>query len=162
MNYQRTYSYYSNRSFGQRLLAAILLFVFISLFFYLSWQIYKALFFLSPLFVIIALVMHAPVVSNHLKTIGDKFRSSLIGGLLYLVFQIVALPIVTIGLALKALAIRKFGKLQDQMQQMHRDDQYVDFEEVPTERPLDLHEARNTSNNKEKIKQQNHYDDMFV
>ena len=76
MNYQRSYSYYSNRSFGQRLLAAIALLLFISLFFYLSWQIYKLLFIISPIFIVIALVLHSPVVGNHIKSIAMRTTSS--------------------------------------------------------------------------------------
>ena len=109
MNYQRSYSYYSNRSFGQRLLAAIALLLFISLFFYLSWQIYKLLFIISPIFIVIALVLHSPVVGNHIKSIGLRFKQGLFGGLFNVAIQLIGLPIVSIGLAFKAWAYKKFG-----------------------------------------------------
>ena len=166
MNYQRSYSYYSNRSFGQRLLAAIALLLFISLFFYLSWQINKLLFIISPIFIVIALVLHSPVVGNHIKSIGLRFKQGLFGGLFNVAIQLIGLPIVSIGLAFKAWAYKKFGKIQDQMVGgTNTEEGYTQYEEIPNDDRFDLNQERKSSEKKSATKensQQNHYDDLFV
>lgn len=166
MNYQRSYSYYSNRSFTQRFIAGLVLFIVIGLFFYLSWQLYKLLYLLSPLFIALALIFHSPVVGNHIKSIGSRFQNSVIGGMLNVLVQIIGLPIVTIGLAFKAWAYKKFGHLQRQMNAQTTEESYTPFEEVQlNETPLDLNQEQKRPEKDESPKdsnQQNHYDDLFV
>jgi len=109
-------------------------------------------------FLLIAVILYPKVILHHLKVIQRTFQASLLGGLLTLGLQVIALPMVAIGLIFKAWAYRKFGNLQEEANQA-QENQYSQYEEVGgmnVETP-----NRTEMRRKESEKLLSTYDDLF-
>jgi len=148
----------SGRNVFQRILGSLALLTIVALVFYLFFQIYKLLYLLSPVFLLIAVILYPKVILHHLKVIQRTFQASLLGGLLTLGLQVIALPMVAIGLIFKAWAYRKFGNLQEEANQA-QENQYSQYEEVGgmnVETP-----NRTEMRRKESEKLLSTYDDLF-
>lgn len=154
----RIYTYGSQGSIFQRIVGILAFLIIVGLCLYLFYHIYILLFYASPLFIVAALIIYPGIVSSHLKMIGSSFRQNPIGGLLELGLQIVGLPIVSLGLLVKAWAYKKFGQLKDEFQKNRSaEDTFVQYEEVKEEKPS-LPSELSTDN---KNKTSNSYDDLF-
>ncbi len=89
--------------------------------------------------------------------IGQSFQQNFIGGLLEVGLQVIGLPIVSIGLIIKAWAYKKFGQLKDEMETQNNtnQNQYTTYEEV-------VDSTQTLPNSSEsKPKASNNYDDLF-
>ncbi|MDQ3143226.1 MAG: hypothetical protein M3Q56_13365 [Bacteroidota bacterium] len=159
MNYQRSYSFSSGRSLTERLLGSVILLLFIVFIFYISFQLYKFLFYLAPIFLIIALVLEPNVVWDHLKKIALSFKKNILGGLVNVLIQLFGFPLVTIGLAFKAWAYRKFGKIQREVYKEDTKDIYTSYEIVDNDSKSQ--NKIESQNNLHKSKRQDAYDDLF-
>ncbi|MFN8330659.1 MAG: hypothetical protein U0T81_05500 [Saprospiraceae bacterium] len=156
----RINSYEPSKSFGQRLLGTLIFVAIIGVCLYLFYQIYKLLFLLSPIFIIAALVMHPKVVGNHIRMIGQSFQQNFVGGLLELMIQLIGLPIVTIGLVVKAWAYRKFGQYREgQVQVESFEERYAHYEEVTSTPVINAHNA--APQEKNTVRESVNYDDLF-
>ncbi|NOT37044.1 MAG: hypothetical protein HOP11_06680 [Saprospiraceae bacterium] len=92
--------------------------------------------------------------------IGKSFQQNPLAGLLELGLQIIGLPIVSIGLLIKAWAYKKFGQIKEEMEaQSAHDNAYTQYEEVKTETPV--LDNNNLYASENKTKSSNSYDDLF-
>ncbi|HMS28814.1 MAG TPA: hypothetical protein PKD32_03070 [Saprospiraceae bacterium] len=159
MNNHRSYSFDTGRSFTEKLIGGLIFFIFLLVLFYLGFQIYKFLFYITPLFILIALILKPSVVWDHIKGIGRSFKISPLGGLFYLAMQLIGLPFVTAGLAFKAWAYRKFGQVSEKIYRGDEEQSYTPYEEVDLENII-IKKERVAK--KESLKEANQYDDLFV
>ncbi len=148
----------SGRNIFQRLLGLISLLLVVGLLFYLFYHVYRLLYFLSPVFLLIAVVLYHKVIIHHIKVIQRSFQYSFIGGILTVGLQIIALPMVAIGLIFKAWAFRKFGTFKDDLGSIPANESYSEYEEVveKKETPPQAEIRR-----KESEKLLSTYDDLF-
>lgn len=155
----RIYTYGAGTSFTQRILGTFVFLIIIAACFYLFYHIYRILFYASPLFILAALIINPKIVSNHLKMIKQSFLQSFLGGLFEVGLQVIGLPIVSIGLVIKAWAYKKFGQLKNEMetQSSTSHNQYTTYEEV--NEPTPTLSSSNTTDSKSKAS--NNYDDLF-
>ncbi|MBK9270979.1 MAG: hypothetical protein IPM48_05235 [Saprospiraceae bacterium] len=155
---QKTFSMHSGRNIFQRILGSLALVTIVALVFYLFYQIYKLLYLISPVFLLIAVILYPRVILHHLKVIQRTFQTSLMGGLLTVGLQVIALPFVAIGLIFKAWAYRKFGNLQEEglNDQNTNFSSYEEVLERSTEIPNKTEQRR-----KESEKLLSTYDDLF-
>ncbi|MEP7196898.1 MAG: hypothetical protein ABI851_10275 [Saprospiraceae bacterium] len=154
----RIYTYESRGGIAQRILGALAFLLIIILCFYLFFQIYKLLFYLSPLFILIALIIYPKIVSNHIKMIANSFSNNVLGGFLELGLQFVGLPLVTIGLVIKAWAYKKFGQVRDKPESANQfEERFSTYEDVQEE----TIERTEISRLEVQKKESNNYDDLF-
>ena len=148
----------SGRNVFQRILGSLALLTIVALVFYLFFQIYKLLYLLSPVFLLIAVILYPKVILHHLKVIQRTFQASLLGGLLTLGLQVIALPMVAIGLIFKAWAYKNFGVMQPESSDHAFEEKYTAYEEV-----MDPNAGSKDLNKKsaEKEKALSGYDDLF-
>lgn len=146
---KRTYS--QGQSWTERIIGSMIFLVVIFMFFYLSFQIYKILFLLTPVFILIALAIQPKVVWEYLKSVGANFKNNLVGGILHVLIQIIGMPIVALGLIFKAWVFKKLGSIQNQI---NEDEEYSPYDEVETH-TFDL------SQRPKKEKVTNRYDELF-
>lgn len=95
---------------------------------------------------------------THIKMIGQSFHQNILGGLLEFGLQIIGLPLVSIGLVIKAWAYKKFGQFQEKAQMDNIfEERYTYFEEVQ-ESPGELLESKKSEVSK---KESNNYEDLY-
>ncbi len=156
----RIYTYENPKGFGQRILGTILFVGIVAGCLYLFYQVYKFLFYLSPLFIIASLIIYPKIVGNHIKMISQSFKQNFIAGIIELVLQLIGLPIVSIGLVVKAWAYKKFGLLKENIKSSEPfDERYTQYVEiVDTES-----EAASETTPKNQLKKEEviSYDDLF-
>lgn len=118
----------------------IMVVVMILLFFLLS-SLFKILYYLSPLLLILTLIFDYKVVINYGKMILRLFNKNWLFGLLLVVLTVLAFPFVTAGLFFNAFmnwrlkrAKRKYG-VQEQ-----RGEKFSDFELIEEGEEMDLGE----------------------
>lgn len=91
---------------------------------------YTRILFLSPIFLIAAVIIYPRVVGNHIKIILQTFKASFIGGMLHIGLQLIGLPLVSIGLIFKAWAYKNFGVMQPESSDHAFEEKYTAYEEV--------------------------------
>jgi len=92
--------------------------------------------------------------------ISQSFKQNFIAGIIELVLQLIGLPIVSIGLVVKAWAYKKFGLLKENIQSSEPFDerytQYVEIVDTESETP-----SETTPKNQMKKEEVISYDDLF-
>ncbi len=157
MSSGKIYHYSQGRSWIERIMGSLIFLVIILLFFYLSFQIYKLLYLLSPVFIILAIAIQPRVVWDYIKNIGNSFKQSMVGGALHVLVQVLGLPIVAIGLIFKAWALKKFGVIDERGGAKDEHEEFSSYEELKSD---------NTANTISEKKQEaramaDNYDDLF-
>jgi len=130
MNTFKTYSYSSGKSFTERLLGSLIFLIFIAVLFYLFFQLYKFLWFASPIFLIIAFILEPKVVFAYFKNIWVQIWKNVLFGLFNALINVIGFPFVSIGLIFKAWVYKKFGRLNEQMKQDHFEEKFTPYEEM--------------------------------
>ncbi|HQX43196.1 MAG: hypothetical protein IPP06_02340 [Saprospiraceae bacterium] len=154
----KTYTFNSDKNLYQRIIGTLVLLAFVGVFLYLFYHVYRILFFLSPIFLIAAVIIYPRVVGNHIKIILQTFKASFIGGMLHIGLQLIGLPLVSIGLIFKAWAYKNFGVMQPESSDHAFEEKYTAYEEV-----MDPNAGSKDLNKKsaEKEKALSGYDDLF-
>lgn len=147
----RKYTYSQGQSWVERIIGSLIFLMIILLFFYLSFQIYKVLFLLTPLFIIVALAIQPKVVWEYVKNIAANFKNNFLGGLFHLVVQIIGMPIVSIGLIFKAWVYKKLGTINNQI---NDEEEFTPYDEVEN------HKFK-LSEKPKKESASNRYDELF-
>ena len=152
----RIYSYENPKGgFGQKFIGTLAFLALISLCLFLFYHIYRLLYFASPLFIIVALILNYRIVGNHIRMIGHSFKQNFFAGLVEFGLQIIGLPIVSLGLVVKAWAFKKFGEWEKtHHENTNTETQYTSYEEVsntPAEEKIKEISKKESSN----------YDDLF-
>lgn len=107
--------------------------------FFVANLIFKLLYFIAPVLLIITLIVDYKVLTNFFKWIGALFSKNMLLGLAAGLASVAFYP-VTIGILFgRAMFNRKINQVRKEYEEetMQRDGQYVDFEEVP-EQPMEL------------------------
>jgi hypothetical protein len=154
MNTFKTYSYSSGKSFLERLMGSLIFFLVIAILFYLFFQLYKFLWFASPIFLIIAFILEPKVVFAYFKNIWMQITENLFSGLMNAVVNVIGFPFVSIGLIFKAWVYKKFGRLNQQMKQDHFEEKFTPYEEMDFE-------AKSKNPSKQNALADGRYDDLF-
>ncbi|MEO6189787.1 MAG: hypothetical protein ABIO44_04860 [Saprospiraceae bacterium] len=90
--------------------------------------------------------------------IGLSLKQNVFGGLLEIGLQLIGLPIVSIGLMIKAWAYKKFGQAKESFQQNYKsEEEFTSYEDVKSEK-LDY---TFKSKHIEPMSKPNNYDDLF-
>lgn len=116
----------------------ILVLVFVALFM-LARFVFRILTFLSPVLIIAALILDYKVVVGYGKWLLDLVRRNPVSGVVAILLTIFGFPLVAAFLAGKALFTRNLKKARKEQQKGLRGE-YIDFEEVEEEPPLQLPE----------------------
>jgi hypothetical protein len=154
MNTFKTYTYSSGKSFTERLLGSLIFLIFIAVLFYLFFQLYKFLWFASPVFLIVAFILEPKVVFAYFKNIWMQIRENILAGLLNAIINVIGFPFVSIGLIFKAWVYKKFGRLNQQMKQNHFEEKFTPYEEMDFE-------AKPNNTKKQNALADGRYDDLF-
>ena len=158
MEFRRSY-YFNNRNdnpFNSLVSILVMALVFIGLF-VLARFIFRILYFLSPLMLIATLIIDHKVLINYARWLGDTIRRNALLGIGATVLSLVFFPVVAAGLLAKALLNREVRKAQSARQEALKGE-YVDFEEIVQERPLQLPKTEPTPREKKKDER---YDQFF-
>lgn len=131
------------------------------LMFYIARFIYTILWYLSPVFIIGALILDKNAVINFGKWMINLFQRNMVAGLISAALGLFAFPLVSLFLLGKAFftkRMREVGKEQERRQR----GEYVSFEELDSE-PLELRELEKEQRrrSKTKSKSRNDYDNFF-
>ena len=154
----RIYTYDNHKGLGQKILGTFAFIFIITLCLYLFFQVYKFLFYLTPLFILIALIIYPKIVLNHIKMIGLSLKQNVFGGIMEIGLQLIGLPIVSIGLMIKAWAYKKFGQASESFQQNYKSEvEFTPYEDVKNEK-LDYTTKAKPD---ETLSKPNNYDDLF-
>lgn len=151
----------SGKNLFQKLLGLFFFIGFLALLFYLFFQLYKVLYFLSPLLLLIAVILYPKAIYHHIKNIQRSFEQGVVSGLLTLLLQIIALPFVSIGLVFKAWALRKFGTLQEDLRNNANGEEYTSYEDLGEIPDKAKDTAPSNPMKKETEKLLSTYDDLF-
>lgn len=111
------------------LIGILLFFIFIYGIIYLAWGIFQLLMYIAPLFLIAAAFINYKVYISLWTTITEKFRTSFLSGISFILLLIVGFPVVSVYLFLKAVFIKKIENLFEHSQS-RKSDMYTEFEEV--------------------------------
>jgi hypothetical protein len=138
----------------EKFIGSLIFLVFLVLLFYLFFQLYKFLWFVSPIFLTIALFLESKVVLAYFKNIWHQMTDNFFSGLMNALINIVGFPFVSIGLIFKAWVHKKFGQLNQQSGQNEFEDKYTPYEEVELD-------SKTKSKSRTNVLADGRYDDLF-
>ena len=120
---------------------AIMMVAFFVILFYILRGLFWLMWYASPIFIIVALVVNYKVVVNFLKTLFNWTRQKPVVGIVAIILSIVGFPAVSLYLMGKALLLQKLDKFTKGMQEQAEaaKGEFIEYEEVKTEqkrRPL--------------------------
>ena len=124
--------------------------------FFIARFIFRILYFLSPLFLIAALVIDYKVVLNFGKWLINLVKQNAVLGIGAIVLSVFGFPLVSVYLAGRALFNKRI-KEAEQAYETRTKGEIVDFEELDSE-PLQLRELEEDT---PKRKENNEYEDLF-
>ncbi len=136
MTYYNTSSRASGNSPFGSILGIIMGVLFLIGLFYIAQFIFRILYFLSPVFIIAALIMDHKVVTGYGKWLWQQLRNNPLSGVLYTLLTILGFPLVSLFLLGKAALKKKVREAQQEAEQQ-RQGEFADFEELDSE-PLNL------------------------
>ncbi|MCB0662724.1 MAG: hypothetical protein KDC24_08290 [Saprospiraceae bacterium] len=147
-----------NNPFGSILSLLFMVLFFVGLF-YLANFIFKILWWVAPVLLIVTLIIDYKVVTNYLKWVGSSFRRNWFFGILLGLFTVLGFPLVTAILFFKALFKRKVKQAQDEYEAQTKGT-LIDYEEVDSEQHITI-ELPPSVPPKEKEPKDSRYDDLF-
>ena len=128
MRYRR-FDISSGPSFGNALLAGIILIgVFIGLY-WVARGIFSLLSFLAPVMLIITAILNYRVITGYAQWLWDNLKKEPLMGLLYVLLTVVGFPIVSAYLLFKAIAQHRRKKMKEQFNShREREISYTEYE----------------------------------
>ncbi len=141
MEFRREYQFNNrNDSPFNSLISVIIMVVFLIGMFMLARFVFRILYYLSPLMIIATAIIDHKVLVNYGRWLIDMIRRNALLGIGATVLSLVFFPVVAAGLLAKALFNRRARKAQEEERNL-REGEYVDFEEIVDEQPLQLPKA---------------------
>jgi hypothetical protein len=129
---------------------------FLVVLFFLARFIFRILYFLSPIFLIAALIIDYKVVLNYGKWLVKMVKQNPIMGIGAIVLSIFGFPLVSVYLLGRALFNKRIKDVEQEFEKRTKGEM-VDFEEIDSE-PLRLRELEEDT---PKRKESNEYEDLF-
>lgn len=121
---------FQRRSYSVNPLLAILLTVgFFIAMYYIIRGFFFVIYWAAPLLVLGVLILDYKLLVNHFKKLFKRIKTEPAGGVLWLIINILALPLVSLWLLIVALFNRKVKKAENQMRRQ-REGEYVDYVEI--------------------------------
>lgn len=121
---------------------------------YLARIIYRLMWFVSPIFIIGALIVDRKVVINFGKWLIGLYKQNTVYGIGASVLTAFAFPLVSLFLLGRAFFSKKVREMNEE-QELKRKGEYVDFEELDS-KPLELREL-----DKQEEKKDSDYENLF-
>ena len=106
--------------------------------FFVAQGIYLILLYLTPIFLIAALIMDYKVILSYGKWLINKFKSNFLSGITWSLITIVGFPVVSAILCFRAWTQYKVRQIEKE--QTAPKDEYVDYEIVEEEQ-LEIHQS---------------------
>lgn len=103
--------------------------------FYAAKLAFSLIYMIAPVLFIITLIMDYKVVTGYGKWIINLFKANPLYGIGASVLTAVAYPVVAIALFLKAMLNKKVKEVKQQFDQK-KNGEYVEYEELPTSKPV--------------------------
>lgn len=154
MNSFKTYSYSTGKTSLEKITGSLVFLIILALLFYLFFQLYKFLWFISPLLIITSLVLDKRALLDYLKNIGQQITQNPIGGLINAMVNLLGLPFVLIGVVLKSWTIKRISKMQNTQSYYSKEEDFTPYEEVEIKYSKPKQE-------KKSITVDSRYDDLF-
>lgn len=154
MNSFRTYSYSSGKTSLEKIAGSIVFLAILAILFYLFFQLYKFLWLLSPILIIISLVLDKRALLEYLKNIGQQISKNPISGIINALVNFMGLPFVLIGIILKTWTIKRLAKMQSAHYKFAEQDEYTPYEDVTIK-------SEHSKQEKKSITADSRYDDLF-
>ncbi len=137
MMYRGNFQINNNGSPFRSVGGVILMVVMLVGLFMLARFVFRMLYFLSPLMIIATAIIDHRVIVNYAKWLIDLLRRNALVGVGAILLSIVGFPVLSAGLLLRALFNRKVRQME-QAQRQQEADEYVDFEELVDDKPIEL------------------------
>lgn len=112
--------------------------------FWLARMAFTLLYYLSPVLLIATLIIDRKVILGYINWLAGLTRRNTLMGIMTILLTIVGFPVVTAFLFGRALLRRQARKAED-AQVKGEGGEYVNFQELPEEQPLDLEKPSSES-----------------
>ncbi len=132
---------------------------FLVVLFFLARFIFRILYFLSPIFLIAALIIDYKVVVNYGKWLVNTVKQNPLLGICAIVLSIFGSPLVSVYLLGRPLFNKRIKDVEQEFEK-RTTGEIVDFEEIDSE-PLRLRELEEDIEDTPKRKESNEYEDLF-
>ena len=162
-------TYYNSKSNGPfgSIMSLLMVFVFFAALFYVASFVFKLLWWIAPVLLLITLLMDHKIVTGYIEWVWSKLKVNPIMGIAFVLLTFFGFPVVAGYLFGKLMLRRKITKMTETMQQrggrtFAEDEDYVDYEEVKSEprTRIEIPKADLPPKMKEKP-ENNKYDDFF-
>ncbi|HMO37998.1 MAG TPA: hypothetical protein PKC76_01695 [Saprospiraceae bacterium] len=158
MEFRGEYRSNPNGSPFNSIVSIIFMVVFLVALYILARFVFKVLYYLSPLMLIATLIIDYKVLVNYVQWLVNLTRRNAVFGIGAIVLSLVFFPVVSALLLGRALFKRQVRKAQEAQRGVQEGD-YVDFEEIPEEKPLKL--PRTEKQTREDEARKDRYDQFF-
>ena len=141
--------FFSGRNRQNAWYGLIIMVIVLIMLYFLVTSLFKILYYLSPLLLLLTLIFDYKVVVRYGKMIGRFFKKNWLFGLLIAVLSVLAFPFVMGGLFLNAFMnwrLRRAGKKYGNYQE---EEKFSKFEMIEEEEVLDLEELEKLEKNKD-------------
>ena len=115
---------------------AIFVFILVALYF-LARAVFRLLYFIAPVLLIITLIIDYKVVVNYGKWIIRMLKENTVVGVIALLITVFAFPVVSAFLFGKAMLGRQIGKMERTIREK-RKGEYVEYEELELDDRIEL------------------------
>ncbi len=162
-------TYYNSKSNGPfgSIMSLLMVFVFFAALFYVASFVFKLLWWIAPVLMLITLVMDHKIVTGYIEWVWNKLKVNPIMGVAFVLLTFFGFPVVAGYLFGKLMLRRKITKMTESMQQRGKgpfasEEDYVDYEEVESEPVTRIEIPKADLPPKVKQKPENNkYDDFF-
>ena len=157
MTERRTYGFNIPGNNGNPLVSILIgVFFLVALYFVASF-IFKILYYLSPLFLIAALIIDYKVVTGYVKWIANTFRQNIVVGIVATLLTVFGFPLVSAFLLGKAFLKKRIRQVEKEVENRTKGEE-VEFEELESE-PLRLPELE--KERPQTKRNDNEYEELF-
>jgi len=164
-------TYYNSKSNGPfgSIISLLMVFVFFAALFYVASFVFKLLWWIAPVLLLITLAMDHKIVTGYIEWVWNKLKTNPIMGIAFILLTVFGFPVVAGYLFGKLMLRRKVTQMRETMQQRGqgpftnaKEEDYVDYEEVDSEPTTRIEIPKADLPPKVKQKPQNNkYDDLF-
>lgn len=148
------------------IIGLVLMFLLILGFFYITRLALTILYYLSPIFLILTLIIDYKVVTGYGKWLIQLTRRNTVLGVLGIVLSVIGFPVVSAFLFGKALLNRRIKQVRQEVEE-RQEGKYIEYEELDSKPTIDLDELKKKLPEEQQKKQpeeprrDNNYDQLF-